>query len=141
MLFRSEEIAQCKRQLTQYRAALDAGSDPAVVGQWITETQAKKLALETRLRTQTTAAPAPARRMSKEEINAIVTAITDMMSVLRAADPADKTEVYARLGLRLTYHPGPRTVNARAELGQSCTKGSCPRGDLNTCSSDTSPDR
>jgi site-specific DNA recombinase len=39
-----EEIAECDRQLAQYRAALDSGGDPAVVGQWITETQARKLA-------------------------------------------------------------------------------------------------
>jgi site-specific DNA recombinase len=69
--------------------------------------------------------------MRKGEINAIAIAITDLMSVLRAADPADKSEVHTQLGLRLTYHPGPRTVSARAELGRSCTKGSCPRGDLN----------
>ncbi len=36
--------------------------------------------------------------------------------------------VHAQLGLRLTYHPGARTVSARAELGRSCTKGPCPRG-------------
>ena len=94
-----DEIAQCERQLAQYRAALDGGGDPAVVGQWITETQARKLATETRLRAQTGTQARPGR-MSKEEIDAMVNAITDLMTVLRSADPADKAELYARLGLR-----------------------------------------
>jgi hypothetical protein len=55
------EIEVVPELTPQYRAALDAGTDPAVVGQWITETQARKLALETRLRNQTNAEPAPAR--------------------------------------------------------------------------------
>ena len=124
-----QEINQCERQLTQYRAALDAGSDPAVVGPWITETQARKLAAEARLRAQRGTRPASPGRMSKEEITAIVNAITSLITVLRDADPHDKAEIYSQLGLRLTYHPSPRTVSARAEPGRPCTKGSCPRGD------------
>jgi len=124
-----EEIEQCERRLAQYRAALDAGGDAAVVGQWITETQARKLAADARLRAQTGPSNTTPGRMSKDEINAIVGAITDLMTVLRHADPADKAELYTRLGLRLTYNPGPRTVSARAEIGRTCTKGSCPRGD------------
>jgi len=39
--------------------------------------------------------------MSKEEIAAIVNAITSLMTVLRDADPHDKAEIYGQLGLRL----------------------------------------
>jgi site-specific DNA recombinase len=67
--------------------------------------------------------------MSMEDITAIVNAITDLMTALRYATPADKAEIYAGLNLRLTYNPGPRTVTARAEVAQTCTKGSCPRPD------------
>jgi hypothetical protein len=38
------------RQLASYRATPDNGGDPAVVSQWITETQALKLAAKTSLR-------------------------------------------------------------------------------------------
>jgi len=31
------------RQTSQYRAALDGVGDPAILGPWITETQARKL--------------------------------------------------------------------------------------------------
>jgi len=36
------QIAECDRKLTQYRAALDAGGDPAIVAGWITETEAQR---------------------------------------------------------------------------------------------------
>ena len=100
-----------------------------MIGTWITETQARKLAAEARQRNQPTG-PAP-RRMSRKEIATVVETITGLMTVLRHAEPADKTEIYTAFGLRLTYHPGPRTVTTRAEIGQTCTKASCPRGDLN----------
>ena len=125
-----DEIQTCARQLAQYRATLDNGGDPAVVGQWITETHARKLASETRLRatenTQT------ARRLTREEITALVNAITDVITILRDADAHDKADLYGQLGLRLTYNPSARTVTARAQLGSTCTKGSsssCPRSE------------
>jgi hypothetical protein len=61
--------------------------------------------------------------MGQQEIDAMTSAITDMMTVLRHADPAGKAELYTRLGLRLTCNPGPRTINARTENRRSCTKG------------------
>jgi len=125
-----EEIDQCNRQLAQYRATLDSGGDPAVVGQWITETQAKKLAADARLRAATGTRAEPAR-MSKEQITATVNAIRELMQALRHATTEDKAAIYAGLSLHLTYNPGPRTVTARAEVGQTCTKGSCPRPELN----------
>jgi site-specific DNA recombinase len=102
------EIAACQRRLTQYRAALDNGGDPVVVGGSITETQARKLATEGRLRTHATGR-APSR-MTRDEIAAVVDAITGLMSVLSNAESADKAEIYARHGLRPTYNPRPRTV-------------------------------
>ena len=130
----SDDTFQQAQQLlaAKYRAALDAGSDPAVVGPWIAETQARKLAAEARLRAQPGTRPASPGQMSKEEITAIVNAITSLITVLRDADPQDKAEIYSQLGLRLTYHPSPRTVSARAEPGRPCTKGSCPRGCLSS---------
>ena len=52
-----DEIGTCDQKLAQYRAALDSGADPAVVGQWITETQARKLAADARLRAATGTPP------------------------------------------------------------------------------------
>ena len=41
-------IADCDRKLTGYRAALDAGGDPAVISRWITETTAERARLVAR---------------------------------------------------------------------------------------------
>ena len=41
--------------------------------------------------------------MSRDEISSVVTALSDLLAVLRAADPADKAQIYTQLGLRLTY--------------------------------------
>jgi site-specific DNA recombinase len=35
-------IAECDRKLAQYRAALEAGANPATVAAWIAETEAEK---------------------------------------------------------------------------------------------------
>jgi hypothetical protein len=67
--------------------------------------------------------------MTKEEISAIVNAITDLLTVLRDAEAQDKAELYGQLGLKLTYDPGAKKVTARARLGDTCTKGSCLRPD------------
>jgi site-specific DNA recombinase len=127
---RKDEIGTCDQKLSQYRAALDSGADPAVVGQWITETQARKLAADARLRAAAGFRQSPAR-MTKEQIAATVTTIRDLVRALRTAATEDKAEIYAGLNLQLTYQPQERIVNTRAEVGQTCTKGSCPRGDLN----------
>ncbi|MGX1612541.1 hypothetical protein ACWIF8_01435 [Micromonospora chalcea] len=73
-----------------YRAALDAGADPAVVTAWIAQTQAERARAETELRTIARTTP---RRMSQGEITALVTALGDITTVLRNANPADKAEV------------------------------------------------
>jgi len=136
-----EEIGTCDQKLTQYRAALDSGADPAVVGQWITETQARKLAADARLRAATGSTHPGPTRMTKDQIAATIDAINDLMRALRDAATEDKAEIYAGLNVQLTYHPGERIVSARAEVGQTCTKGSCPRGDLNPHRGGTSPNR
>ena len=59
----------------------------------------------------------------------MVETITGLMTVLWRGERADKTEIDSAFGLCLTYHPGPKTVTTRAEIGQTCAKGSCPRGE------------
>jgi site-specific DNA recombinase len=61
----------------------------------------------------------------------MVTATSDVVTVLATADPADKADLFGQLGLRLTYNTDRKTVTARAEVGRICSKESCPRGDLN----------
>ena len=117
-----EKITTCQTKLDRYRAALEAGTDPTVVQQWITQVQAEKATAEAELRQLTSR-----RTMTPEEINTIVEALGGIASILRRADPADKAGVYRQLGLRLTYEPGPRLIKAEANPSGSCTS-LCPRG-------------
>jgi site-specific DNA recombinase len=43
--------------------------------------------------------------MTRDEIASVVRTLSDLLAVLRAADPADKAQIYVQLGLRLTYEP------------------------------------
>jgi site-specific DNA recombinase len=103
----ASKITECDRKLAQYRAALDAGASPAIVAAWIAETEAEKARYQLGTRQ---AAPRP--RMSEAEIRAIVDKLADIALVLRDTDPDDKAEIFRQLGLKLTYHPGRRLVEA-----------------------------
>jgi len=65
-----EKIATCRTKLDRYRAALDAGTDPVLVQQWITQVQAEKAVAEADLRRIT-----GRRIMTAEEINTLVEAM------------------------------------------------------------------
>ena len=66
--------------------------------------------------------------MTAEEITSVVPSLRDLMSVLAAADPADKAQIYSQRGLTLTYHPGSQTVRAEARPLPMYVR-QCPRGD------------
>jgi site-specific DNA recombinase len=53
--------------------------------------------------------------MTEAEIRAIVDKLADIAAVLHDADPGDKGEIFPQLGLKLTYHPGRRLVQAKVE--------------------------
>jgi site-specific DNA recombinase len=104
----ARKIAACDGKLVQYRAALDAGANSATVAAWIAETEAERSTYELAMRRYE---PRP-RRMAESEIKAIVDKLADIARVLHEADPDDKGEIFRQLGLKLTYHPGRRLVQA-----------------------------
>ncbi|MEU8370043.1 hypothetical protein [Micromonospora tulbaghiae] len=70
--------------------------------------------------------------MSQGEITTLVTALGDIATVLRNADPADKAEVYRQLGLRLNYQPETQTVRAEVDLSAHRGVIVCVRGVIDT---------
>ena len=110
----ARKIAECDAKLTQYRAALDAGASPATVAAWISETEAEKATYALAARKTMTRRP----RMTEAEIKTIVDKLADIARVLQDADPDDKAEVFRQLGLKLTYHPGRRLLEAQIEAPQ-----------------------
>ena len=106
----TSKIADRDRKLAQYRAALDAGANPATVAPWIAETEAEKASY-----TLVTSRPKPRLRMTEQEIRSIVDKFADIARVLIDADPDDKAEIFRKLGLKLSYHPGRQLVTAQIE--------------------------
>jgi site-specific DNA recombinase len=119
-----DKIKTCRTKLDRYRAALDAGTDPTLVQQWITQVQAEKTVAEADLRQI-----AGRHTMTPDEINSLVETMADIATILRQADPADKAEIYRQLGIKLTYKPGLHLIQAEASPNGSCTKV-CP--EINT---------
>jgi hypothetical protein len=48
-----------------------------------------------------------------DEIASVVSALADLLAVIRNADPAEKAEIYAKPGLRLTYLPQQQLAEAQ----------------------------
>ena len=123
-----ETIADCDTKIDRYRAALDAGGDPALVAGWITETTAIKRAALARLGLT----DAPPQRMTEDQIAAIVDAFGGLLGHLKRADQQDRAEIYTRIGLEMTYRPGTETVIAEVRSNEiNRVPVWCPRGDLN----------
>ncbi|MHB2023615.1 MAG: recombinase family protein [Mycobacteriales bacterium] len=113
---RDEDAAEARRvlaetdaQLDRYRAALDAGADPAVVAGWIADAQARRTQAEQLLHR----GHAP-RRMTQDEIATLVRGLGNLLATVRAAHPADKGEIYRKLGIGLTYQPEDKLVVVEA---------------------------
>jgi hypothetical protein len=111
-------VAACDAKLARYRAALDAGADPAVVAAWIADTQAERQRADEREHTAIREAldGDTSEILTEEEVVAIVEELGDMITVLRDAEPEHKLDVYRNLGLRLTYNPETQTVRADIDL-------------------------
>jgi hypothetical protein len=77
------------RKLARYRAALEAGTDPTIVADWIQQVQAERTAVESRAKLR----PAPRQRMSREQIKHIATTLTDLAAMIENADARDKAEI------------------------------------------------
>ncbi len=104
-------IAECDTKLARYREALEAGTDPKLVAQWTAEVQAHRAEALSRSRQVTSQ-----RRMTKDEIRAMLKPLGPIPDVLADAEPRDKAEVYQNLGLKLIYEPGKQLVRAEAQL-------------------------
>ncbi|WP_433653627.1 zinc ribbon domain-containing protein [Micromonospora zamorensis] len=124
-------IKECDAKLERYRAALDAGADPAVVTEWISQTQAERARARAEADLHAHSSNRP-RRMSRTEIKDLVQALGDIAAVLRDADPTDKAEVYRQLGLRLIYQPETQTVRAAVDLSAHRGAMVCVRGGIRT---------
>lgn len=102
------QIQDCDRRLKRYRAILDADGDVATVAQWITKVEREPRSLVAQLRQRT-----PGTKLTKDEVTSLVLTLQDTLEILANADPADKAQLYQKLGISLIYRPdGPAKVTA-----------------------------
>jgi site-specific DNA recombinase len=104
-------LADCDARLARYRTALEAGTDPAVVSQWISEVQAERRTAAEELRRRR-----PTAALTENDIRVMVESLGDLVDVLEASEPAKKAALYESLGLSLTYEPRKGTVLVEADL-------------------------
>ncbi|WP_159847568.1 hypothetical protein [Nocardia sp. CY41] len=95
-------LAEHDRKLSRSRAALEAGTDPALVASWTQQSSGRTPGH------RCTAHRAESRAtrgspLNKKEIHQLVTSLGGLVHILKAADPTDKLEVYRQLGPKLTY--------------------------------------
>ncbi len=94
-------IKACDSKLAKYRQALEAGTDPSIVGGWIEEVKLERKAAELRLRKTHPA-------LSKDDIRSLVLQSKGIVEILAQADPEDRRAVYQELGVSITYHTNGR---------------------------------
>jgi site-specific DNA recombinase len=99
------KLADCDSRLTKYRAALDAGADPAIVAGWFAEVQGERLRAE-----RETGQAQPAGQLTKEQVRSLVTSLKDIAAMLATADPKLKAEVYSELAISVTYDHDRRVI-------------------------------
>ena len=103
------KIADCDQRLGKYRQALDAGADATIVAGWMAEVQGERLRAEREL-----GAVSANGKLTKEQIRRLVLQLKDIAAVLASADPKDKAEVYAELGVRVSYDPHRHVIGVTA---------------------------
>lgn len=111
-----KQLTDADARLSKHRAALEAGADPAIVAEWIAEVRGKREAAERVLATT-----APAEPLDEASLRAMLDGLGDLRQVLGDADPTQKAEAYAGLGLQVAYHPGRKVCSASVTLADPCS--------------------
>jgi len=107
-------LADCQRRLDRYRTAIEAGTDPTVVQQWIAEVTATRATAEAKLRNSRTAP----NGLTPEQIQDLVEQAGGLVEALHRSDPALRAQLYEELGIDGLYDPNSHTVRVQVELGR-----------------------
>jgi site-specific DNA recombinase len=104
------KLADCDARLAKYRSALEAGADALVVAGWMREVQGERLEAGRALQG---GADGP-EELTLDQVRQLVAGIQDAGALLGRADPKIKAQVYAELGISVTYDPHRRVAKVKA---------------------------
>jgi site-specific DNA recombinase len=107
-------LADCQRRLDRYRAALEAGTDPAIVQQWIAEVTATRTAAEVQLRDSHIAPDG----LTPDQVRVLLEQAGGWSRPSTAATQHYAPELYEELGINGVYDPDRHTVHVQVELGR-----------------------
>jgi hypothetical protein len=116
-------IEDCDVRLGRYKAALEAGVDPATIGGWVAECRVER---ERAARDLADAAPTP--EMGDDEVAAMVAWFSEaadrFFQAMEAARPEVRQALYDSLGLRVYYTPGSDDIEVTLQPGgKRCVGG------------------
>jgi site-specific DNA recombinase len=78
---------------------------PNLVAAWLEEVQAERANAESQLEREP-----PVEPLRRADLATQVRDQAALLARLRTADAVDKQRIYAELGIRMTYDPGPRRL-------------------------------
>ncbi|WP_051515996.1 recombinase family protein [Candidatus Blastococcus massiliensis] len=118
-------LKEAESKLSRFKEALAAGVDPHLAAAWINDAQ--KEVVEARAE-QTTLTTSAAATLTREELRAIVTDFSLLTTRLGQVASTVRAEIYATLGVRITYDPSTSSVEAEVSpthqmLGKTSVRG------------------
>ncbi|MEU9156102.1 hypothetical protein AB0D59_37530 [Streptomyces sp. NPDC048417] len=120
-------VKECERRLARYQAALEAGSDPAVVTQWINEAQAEKEAARKKPDTPPAATRKKETPLSVDQIREITENLGDIAQRVQAVDAEKKNPLYEVLGITISTNtqvgPQPLGRGPRPRIATASVRG------------------
>lgn len=106
-------LADIDKATANLVAAIEAGTDPAVIQPRVGQLRAER----EQVALQLASIEAP-DRLSPADIDALLTELDGLAHILGEATPPEKAGVYQGLGLHLVYQPDQHALVATAELGR-----------------------
>ena len=112
------KIRDCDRRLANYHKALDLTDEIGPFIGWIAEVEKERRQLETQL-----GRSIPGEKLTKDQVRVLIKHLRGIVDVLANADPADKAELYAEMGVSLNYHPDGRVAVEALPRGRDVRVG------------------
>jgi site-specific DNA recombinase len=106
-------LRDCDTKLARYRAALDAGTDVAVVASWIKQVTADRNAAAARIAAARQSATVV---VTADEIRTELDRLGGLLPLLQMSDPKLKARFYEEVGLTGVYDPRARVVDVEVRV-------------------------